>query len=135
MNARGKVFSFLPAQSVGLVRYTLASHRRSVTVTTQCADNTTGSSLSVTCTSTGGWSGVNVILDIVQSMTITKCLIIVFYFFSLERINVCLSYIWQCNTVCTIDTCSKRNVFAVHAHSAINSQHLERTRFSTFTSL
>ena len=88
MNARGKVFSFLSAQSAGLVLYTLASHRRSVTVTTQCADNTTGSSLSVTCTSTGSWSGVNVILHIVQSMTITKCLIIVFHWNALMCVLV-----------------------------------------------
>ena len=50
------------ARSVGLVRYpaTLAPVSRSVTVTTQCADNShirTGSSLNVTCTSNGSWSG------------------------------------------------------------------------------
>ena len=50
------------AQSVGLVRYpaTLASTSRPLTVTTQCADNAhvrTGSSLRVSCTSTGSWTG------------------------------------------------------------------------------
>ena len=50
------------AKSEGLVRYpiTLTPDNGSVTVTTQCADNAhirTGSSLSVTCTSNGSWSG------------------------------------------------------------------------------
>ena len=45
-----------------LVRYptTLAPASGTVTVTTQCADNAhvrTGSSLNVTCTSNGSWSG------------------------------------------------------------------------------
>ena len=48
-----------PARSVGLVRYptTLAPASGSVTVTTQCADNAHGFSLSVRCTSTGSWTG------------------------------------------------------------------------------
>ena len=49
------------AKTVGLVRYptTLAPASGSVTVTTQCADNAhrTSSSLSVSCTSSGNWSG------------------------------------------------------------------------------
>ena len=52
---------FCEAQSVGLVRYpkTLAPNSGSQTVTTQCADNArrVSSSLSVTCSSTGSWSG------------------------------------------------------------------------------
>ena len=51
-----------PERSVGLVRYpaTLAPASGSTLVTTQCADNTRriSSSLSVSCTSTGTWSGV-----------------------------------------------------------------------------
>ena len=50
-----------PAQSVGLVRYpaTLAPDSGSTTVFAQCADNAcrVSSSLSVTCSSTGSWSG------------------------------------------------------------------------------
>ena len=46
---------------MGLVRYptTLAPASGSVTVTTQCADNAhrTSSSLNVSCTSSGNWSG------------------------------------------------------------------------------
>ena len=52
---------FCEAQSVGLVRYpaTLAPNSGSTTVTAQCADNArrVSSSLSVTCSSTGSWSG------------------------------------------------------------------------------
>ena len=52
---------FCDAQSVGLVRYpkTLAPNSGSTTVTAQCADNArrVSSSLSVTCSSTGSWSG------------------------------------------------------------------------------
>ena len=51
-----------PAKAVGLVHYPTkqAPERRSVTVTTQCADNAhirAGSSLNVQCTSSGSWSG------------------------------------------------------------------------------
>ena len=50
-----------PAQSVGLVRYpaTTAPESGSRTVIAQCADNArrVSSSLSVTCRSTGSWSG------------------------------------------------------------------------------
>ena len=50
-----------PAQSVGLVRYpaTLAPNSGSTTVAAECADNArrVSSSLTVTCSSTGGWSG------------------------------------------------------------------------------
>ena len=51
-----------PAQRVGLVLYsaTLAPATGSVTATAQCADNAhlqAGSSLTVTCSSTGSWSG------------------------------------------------------------------------------
>ena len=50
-----------PAQSVGLVHYpaTPAPNSGSTTVTAQCADNArrVSSSLSVTCSSTGSWSG------------------------------------------------------------------------------
>ena len=50
-----------PAKSEGLVRYptTLSPVSGSVSVTTQCADNAhrTSSSLSVSCTSSGSWSG------------------------------------------------------------------------------
>ena len=46
---------------IGLVHYptTIAPASGSVTVTTQCADNAhrTSSSLSVSCTSSGSWSG------------------------------------------------------------------------------
>ena len=49
------------AASVGLVRYptTIAPYVGSVTVTTQCADNAhrTGSDMTVSCTSSGSWSG------------------------------------------------------------------------------
>ena len=49
------------AKTVGLVRYptTLAPDTGSVNVTTQCADNAhrTSSSLNVSCTSSGNWSG------------------------------------------------------------------------------
>ena len=49
------------AKTEGLVRYptTLAPDTGSVNVTTQCADNAhrTSSSLSVSCTSSGSWSG------------------------------------------------------------------------------
>ena len=52
---------FCEAQSVGLVRYpaTPAPNSGSTTVTAQCADNAhrVSSSLSVTCSSTGSWSG------------------------------------------------------------------------------
>ena len=52
---------FCEAQSVGLVRYpaTLAPDSGSTTVTAECADNArrVSSSLSVTCSSTGSWSG------------------------------------------------------------------------------
>ena len=53
---------FCEAQSVGLVRYpaTLAPNSGSTTVFAQCADNARrvgSSSLSVTCSSTGSWSG------------------------------------------------------------------------------
>ena len=52
---------FCEAQSVGLVHYpaTLALDSGSTTVTAQCADNArrVSSSLSVTCSSTGSWSG------------------------------------------------------------------------------
>ena len=53
---------FCEVQSVGLVRYpaTLAPNSGSTTVFSQCADNArrvSGSSLSVTCSSTGSWSG------------------------------------------------------------------------------
>ena len=48
-------------KTVGLVRYptTIAPVSGSLTVTTQCADNAhrTSSSLSVSCTSSGSWSG------------------------------------------------------------------------------
>ena len=50
------------AKSEGLVRYPnwLAPFIDSVIVTTQCADNAhnTSSSMNVTCTSSGNWSGV-----------------------------------------------------------------------------
>ena len=50
-----------PAQSMGLVRYpaTTAPESGSRTVIAQCADNArrVSSSLSVTCSSTGSWSG------------------------------------------------------------------------------
>ena len=46
---------------IGLVHYptTIAPASGSVTITTQCADNAhrTSSSLSVSCTSSGNWSG------------------------------------------------------------------------------
>ena len=49
------------AQSVGLVRYpaTTAPNSGSTTVTAECADNAhrVSSSISVTCSSTGSWSG------------------------------------------------------------------------------
>ena len=49
------------AKVIGLVHYptTLAPASGSVSVTTQCADNAhrTSSSLSVSCTSSGSWSG------------------------------------------------------------------------------
>ena len=49
------------AKVIGLVHYptTLAPVSGSMTVTTQCADNAhrTSSSLSVSCTSSGSWSG------------------------------------------------------------------------------
>ena len=52
---------FCEAQSVDLVRYpaTLAPNSGSTTVSAQCADNArrVSSSLSVTCSSTGSWSG------------------------------------------------------------------------------
>ena len=48
-------------KTVGLVHYstTIAPASGSVTVTTQCADNAhrTSSSLNVSCTSSGSWSG------------------------------------------------------------------------------
>ena len=48
-------------KTVGLVHYptTITPASGSVTVTTQCADNAhrTSSSLSVSCTSSGSWSG------------------------------------------------------------------------------
>ena len=48
-------------KTVGLVHYptTIAPVNGSVSVTTQCADNAhrTSSSLSVSCTSSGNWSG------------------------------------------------------------------------------
>ena len=55
-------------RSVGLAHYpiTLAPASRSVTVTTQCADNAhvrSGSSLSVRCTSSGSWSGTTPICE------------------------------------------------------------------------
>ena len=51
-----------PAQREGLVLYsaTLAPATGSVTATAQCADNAhlqAGSSLTVTCSSTGSWTG------------------------------------------------------------------------------
>ena len=52
---------FCEAQSVGLVRYpkTLAPNSGSTTVIAECVDNArrVSSSLSVTCSSTGSWSG------------------------------------------------------------------------------
>ena len=52
---------YCEAQSVGLVRYPaiLAPNSGSTTVTAQCADNArrVSSSLTVTCSSTGSWSG------------------------------------------------------------------------------
>ena len=52
---------FCEAQSVGLVRYpkTLAPNSGSTTVIAECADNArrVSSSLSITCSSTGSWSG------------------------------------------------------------------------------
>ena len=56
------------AKSEGLVRYptTLAPASGSVTVTTQCADNAhvrSGSSLSIRCNSSGGWSGTTPVCE------------------------------------------------------------------------
>ena len=56
------------AKTEGLVRYptTLAPASGSVTVTTQCADNATivnSTTLNVTCTSNGSWSGVTLVCE------------------------------------------------------------------------